>query len=134
MYYPKQFNVNEAWIVVRVNEAFLLVQDEPHDMFALVDAASAYVFGFVLSKVVDEVPNQEQVEDLFKNAWKAKRQWAEKLIMVEDFSANDVFIKQAEQNGLECVMVPASDIEPIVGPLKELFEKDFFGKLESARS
>ena len=32
---PDQFRVNEAWIAVRVNEAFLFVKDEPSDIYVL---------------------------------------------------------------------------------------------------
>ena len=38
---PDQFHVNEAWIAVRIYEEFLLVQDEPYDIYVLMDAALA---------------------------------------------------------------------------------------------
>lgn len=85
---PDQFKVNEAWIAVRINQAFLLVKDEPYDIYMLMDAASAYVLGHVLSRVVDESPHDKDVEVLFTKAWKVKRQWAEKLIVPE----NSIFI------------------------------------------
>ena len=125
---PDQFKVNEVWIAVRINEEFLFVKNDPYDMFVLLDAASAYVLGFVFSKVVDEAPIEKDVEDLFKKAWEAKRQWAKKLIVTDDSIANDVFIRQAKKNGLEYDTVPISDLSPIIGPLKESFEKDFIGK------
>ena len=63
---PDQFLVNEAWIAVRVNEAFLFVKDEPQDIYVLMDAASAYVLGNVLSRVADEAPHEKDIEILFK--------------------------------------------------------------------
>ena len=63
---PDQFYVNEAWIALRVNEAFLFVKDEPYDIYVLMDAASAYVLGHVLSRVVDEAPHEKDVENLKK--------------------------------------------------------------------
>ena len=127
---PDQFSVNEAWIAVRVNEEFMFVKDEPYDIYVLMDAASAYVFGNVLSKVVDETPQEKELEDLFETAWGAKNQWAEKLIIPENSIAENVFRKQAEQNGLSVETIPLSDLEPIVGPLKELFASDSMGKGE----
>jgi len=124
---PDQFHVNEVWIAVRVNEGFLFVKDEPYDIYVLMDAASAYVFGHVLSRVVDEAPHEKDVEALFIKAWGAKNQWAEKLIITENSIAEDVFRTQAEKNGLSVEIVPLSDLEPIVGPLKELFTSDFIG-------
>lgn len=125
---PDQFRVNEVWIAVRVNEAFLFVKDEPYDIYVLMDAASAYVLGHVLSRVVDEAPSEKDVEALFKKAWEAKKQWAKKLIVTEDSIFQDVFRTQAEKNGLAFEIVPLSDLEPIVGPLKESFSSDFLGQ------
>ena len=122
---PDQFSVNEAWIAVRINEEFMIVKDEPYDIYVLMDAASAYVFGNVLSKVVDEAPQEKDVEALFREAWAAKKEWAKKLIVPENSIAENVFRRQAEQNGLSVETVPLSDLDPIVGPLKELFASDF---------
>ena len=124
---PDQFRVNEVWIAVRVNEAFLFVKDEPYDIYVLMDAASVYVLGHVLSRVVDEAPPEKDVEALFKKAWEAKNQWAEKLIVTEDSIAENVFRTHAEKNGLSFEIVPLSDLEPIGGPLKESFASDFIG-------
>ena len=125
---PDQFRVNEAWIAIRVNDTFLFVKDEPYDIYVLMDAASAYVFGHVLSRVVDESPDEKDVENLFKEAWTAKRQWPVKIIIPEDFSAEQIFKMQAARNGLAFETVPLSDLSPIIGPLKESFATDFIGK------
>ena len=127
---PDLFRVNEAWIAVRVNEAFLFVKDEPYDIYVLMDAASAYVLGHVLSRVIDEAPQEKDIEGLFRKAWEAKNQWAEKLILPEDSSAEDVFRAQAEKNGLSVKILPLSDLESIVGPLKESFASDFTGNIK----
>ena len=124
---PDQFSVNEAWIAVRINEAFMFVKDEPYDIYVLMDAASAYVLGHVLSKVVDEAPQEKDVEVLFREAWAAKKEWAEKLIVPENSIAENVFRRQAEQNGLSVETVPLSDLDPIVGPVKESFASHFMG-------
>ncbi len=124
---PDQFRVNDVWIAIRVNEDFLFVKEEPYDMYVLMDAASAYVFGHVLSRVVDEAPLEKDVETLFTKAWSAKCQWAKKLIVPEDSIAKDVFMSQAEKNGLAFDTVQVSELSPIVGPLKELFATGFIG-------
>ena len=49
MLIPDQFEVNEAWIAIRVNDKSVFVEDDPYDIFVLFDAASASVLGFVLS-------------------------------------------------------------------------------------
>ena len=126
---PSQFRVNEAWIAIRVNEAFLCVKDEPYDIYVLIDAASAYVLGHVLSRVVDEAPNERDVKALFRKAWEAKNQWAEQLILTGNSKPDGVFRTQAERNGLSVKIVPLSELEPIVSPLKESFVSDFMGNV-----
>lgn len=124
---PDQFEVNEAWIAIRVNEEFIFVEDNPYDIFVLLDGASAYVFGFVLSSVVDESPNEKDVENLFKEAWETKQEWARKLIVADDSIANDVFKKEAKKHAFEIDTVPGFSLAPIVGELKETFCRDFMG-------
>ncbi len=80
-----------------------------------------------MSRVVDESPHDKDVEALFRKAWEAKKQWAEKLIVPENSIAENVFRMQAEKNGLSIEIIPLSDLEPIIGPLKELFASDFIG-------
>jgi hypothetical protein len=125
---PDQFRVNETWIAIRVNEEFLFVKDDPYDIYVLMDAASAYVLGHVLSRVVDEAPQEEDVADLFKRAWKAKNLWAKQLIITSNLKAERFFKKQAERNGLSVKVVPVSELEPIIGPLKDSFASDFIKK------
>lgn len=122
---PNQFRVNEAWIAFRVNESFMFVQDEPYDIYVLMDAASAYAFGHVLVRVTDEIPEEKDIDTLFQEAWGAKRQWPRKLILPEDDPAKNIFRMQAEKNGLSFEMVPLSDLSPIVEPMKELFASQF---------
>jgi len=124
---PDQFRVNEAWIAVRINEEFLLVQDEPYDIYVLMDAASCYVLGHILSRVVDDAPQEKDVKELFQAAFQTKNQWADILILTGNSPSDDVFRKQAGQEGLSVKTVNPSDLEPILGPLKESFASDFMG-------
>lgn len=122
---PDQFRVNEAWIIAKINEQFLYVQDEPYDSYVLMDAASCYVFGHVLSRVVDEAPREKDVKELFQTAFEGKNQWADILILTGNTPADDVFRKEAEQKGLYVKIINESDLETILGPLKETFASVF---------
>ncbi len=124
---PDQFRVNEAWIAVRINDEFLFVKNEPYDIYVLMDAASCYLLGHVLSRVVDEAPNDKDIHNLFNTAWQTKKQWAETLIITEDSPSDEIFSKHARQNGLSIKKVSISDLEPILGPLKESFASNFMG-------
>lgn len=122
---PDQFRVNEAWIAVRINEEFLFVQDEPYDIYLLMDTASCYIFGHILSHVVDEAPREKDVKELFQTAFRAKNQFADILILTGNSPADDVFRKEAEQNGLSVKIINESELELILGPLKETFASNF---------
>ena len=124
---PSDFAVNEAWIAFRANDSFLLVKNEPYDVYILLDAASTYVLGHVLSRTVDGSPDARDVAALFREAWSAKRQWAKQLIVPEGSLAEGVFKNQAEKSGLAFSMVPLSELLPIVSPLKESFSA-YFGQ------
>lgn len=115
---PDQFYVNEAWIAVRINEEFIFVQDEPYDIYILMDAASCFVLGHVLSRVIDEAPQEKDIKELFQAAFQSKNQWAKVLILTGNSPADDAFRNQAVQEGLSIQTVKLSDLEPIIGPLK----------------
>lgn len=127
---PNQFRVNEAWIAVRINDQFLFVQDEPYDVYVLVDAASCYVLGHVLSRAVDEAPREKELKELFQTAFRAKNQWADILILTGNSPADEAFKKQGEQRGLASKTVNPEDLEPILGPLKESFASGFMRSSE----
>ncbi len=122
---PDQFRINEAWIEVRVNEEFLFIQNEPYDIYVLMDAASCYVLGFVLSRVVDDPPLEKDVKELFHTAFESKNQWADFLILTGDSPADAIFRKEAEKNGLHVKNINESDLEITLGPLKKTFASDF---------
>jgi len=116
-----QFRVNELWIAIKLNQRSVFVQDEPYDIYVLMDAASTYVFGHLLSRVADEGPEEGEVEALLKKAWEAKGKWPEKLVVPEHFLAQDVFQAQAEKHGFAFSTVRLSDLASIVGPVKKSF-------------
>lgn len=127
MFTPGHFRVNEAWIALRVNDKFLFVNEDPYNIYVLMDAASAYVFGHVLSRAPDEAPDAKEVEALFEQARRTKNQWAKTLILTKKAAAENVFRTQAKKNGLLVKIIPVSELEPIVGPLKEAFATNFPG-------
>ena len=118
---PNQFKVNELWIAIKLNQRSVFVQDEPYDIYVLMDAASTYVFGHLLSRVADEGPEEAEVEALFRKAWETKRQWPEKLVVPERSLAQDVFKTQAEKHGFTFSTVRLADLTSIVGPVKKSF-------------
>ena len=119
MLHPEQFEVNRVWIAFKVNEEPVLIAEEPHHIYMLMDAASTYLFGQALSRVEDGSPAEEDVEALLGQAWEAKGEWAEKLLFAGDPSAEGVFRAEAEGAGLAFENVPSRELKAIIGPVKQ---------------
>ena len=69
----------------------LFVQNEPYDIYLLLDAASCCVFGHSISSAAAEKPEARDVKKLFRSAFQTKNQWAENLILTGKTPADDVF-------------------------------------------
>ena len=123
-----QFQENDVWIACRVNESFLFVKSEPYDVYVLMDAGTGQVFGFALAKVVDESPETDDVENLFRTAYKVKNRFPEKIMMAENDPAEKVFRERSEKNGIEFVTAPQSELDPLTEKMKVSFEFDFLRK------
>ena len=120
-----QLKANEVWIAIRINDSFLYINDVPYDIFILMDAVNAHVFGHVLSKAPEGAPSPQDVETLFKKAWSHTNKWPEKLIVPETSTASDVFKKEAKKNGVVLDSIPISELSPIIAPLIEKFSQDY---------
>ena len=59
-----QFEPGEAWLVFRVD---CLVQDQPVDIYLLMDIASTYVFGNIIAQ--GEVPDVKEIAKLMRDAY-----------------------------------------------------------------
>ncbi|MBU1172745.1 MAG: hypothetical protein KKD44_24570 [Proteobacteria bacterium] len=119
-----QFKKDEVWIAIRINDRFLYVNDEPYDIYILMDAMDANVFGHVLSRVSDQAPLEADVENLFRKALDSQGKWPKKLIIPDDSKAGQIFRKQAEKNALTVDTVPLSDLSPIIAPLMAAFAEE----------
>jgi hypothetical protein len=123
--YPDQFKVNEAWIAAKLFNSSFIVMEGLYDIYVLLDAGSAYLFGYILAKAIDNAPNNKDVAELFQKAYLTKNQWPEKLIVPENFTAAAVFKEHAEKNNLIYTEVPLSDLSPIIGPMEEYLHEKF---------
>ena len=120
-----QYKVNEIWVAVRINDSFLYVNDIPYDIFVLMDAVDAHVFGHILAKVSDGTPTLADVDTLLQKAWTYKNQWPEKLVIPENSPASAVFKQAADKNGLTIDSIPLSSLSPVIAPLIEKFADDY---------
>ncbi len=115
-----QFRVNEAWILFRIDQ-FLYVQDQPVDVYMLMDASSFFIFDQLL--VPDEISKKykKKFNTLFKNAKKKAKQWPQKLILPEGDPAEQLCRMHSKKNHYSFEIVPYSYLSAILDPLKQSF-------------
>ncbi len=120
----RQFQPNDAWLVFRVD---CYVQNQPVDIYMLIDVASAYVFGQVV--VLSELPEDMEVTEMLRTAYETKQQWPKRLFFQSPDPAEALFRAHADALGIPFQPVAISDFEAVVGPLKQSFSQFTFSPL-----
>ena len=114
---------DKIWISIRINDTFLNINDEIYDVYVLMNAVTAHVFGHVLAKA-NQPPLEKDVSVLFLKAFESQGAWPAKLIIPDSYKARKVFKKIAERYQLNLESVPLSELSPVIGPLMESFAED----------
>jgi len=122
---PDQFEVNEVWIVARMHTV-MFIQNEPADIYVLLDAASSYVLGHLA--YLGEAPSRQQLTDLFKRARKQSKRWPKKLLITREDPVEDILKGIAADFGIIPEVIPLPYLDPILGPLNESFARFHSGK------
>jgi len=122
---PDQFDVNEAWIVARMHTV-MFVQNEPADIYVLLDAASTYLLGHLA--YLGEAPSRQELADLFKHARKQSKRWPKKLLIPREDPVEDILKGIAADFGIVPEVIPLPYLDPILGPLNESFARFRSGK------
>ena len=127
MLHPSRFEVNEAWIAFRLNSAPIKTeQDGDLNCIALMDAASCFILGMELIPASAADLTRAEVLQLLSSAQQHKQQLPTKLfIPSEDFS--DSLTLEAEQQNIEVVRVPESEILVFIEEARQGFAERFDG-------
>lgn len=127
MLHPNQFNVNEAWILFKLNDAPIVTEsDGDFNLFALMDAASCFILSSVTVSVTQVEPSTMEVQRLLKEAHAHKKMVPKKLFIPTDQSAKN-FIIEAERQGIVVVRVAHDQLQTFVGDAQEGFKEKFGG-------
>ena len=97
-----------------------MVAGAPVDLYVLVDAASAYIFGHLL--VLDEAPSSDETQALFEKAYAAKGEWPSKLIAPKLDPGLEVFQEKADAGGFPMEVVPVPQLEEFVRAIQTSFD------------
>ena len=125
MLHPKQFEVNEAWIAFRINNAPIRIErDGDFNCIALMDAASCFILSSEFIPVTAEEPTQADLRRLFENAQRHKQQLP-KTLFVPDGEVTDLLIREATQKNIEVVRVSESELLIFIGEARQGFAERF---------
>jgi hypothetical protein len=125
MLHPKQFEVNEAWILFRLNNGPIRTErDGDFNCIALMDAASCFILGSELIPVTALEPTRAQFSRLLKNAQRHKRQLP-KTLFVPLENVADLAIREATEHDIDVVRLPESELLIFIGDARQEFAERF---------
>ncbi len=120
--HPNQFQVNEAWIVFKLNNTPIrTAQDGWFNCVCLMDAASCFILGNAFASADELEPSSGGVRQLFEKAWQHHQEFPIKLfIPVGQFPTK--VPEEAEALGIEVVRVPVGQLRTFIREAIDGFE------------
>lgn len=115
MLHPSDFQVNEAWILFRLNESPISTeQDGDFNVIALMDAASCYILGAEFVSLAYDDLSELEAKRLIKNA-KSHHHRLPKTLYVAENQVADIICAEVERNGSEVIRVPEEALLVFIG-------------------
>jgi hypothetical protein len=125
--HPNQFNVNEAWLVFKLNELPIHTESEgDFNCIALMDAASCFILGNTLAPAGEAEPSKMAIRRLLKEA-KARKQQLPQTLFVPSGQFNSILPVEAERQGIAVLRVPEDQLLVFIGEARESFKQHFGG-------
>lgn len=129
MLHPNQFNVNDAWIAFRLNDAPIVTErDGDFDCIALMDAASCYILGMEMYSARATGPSAPESRHLLRQGQGREGKLPQRLFVAEGHVAGAMYEEAARLN-IEVVAVPEDDLLVFIGEARDGF-KERFGRTQ----
>ena len=127
MLHPNQFQVNEAWIAFRLNDAPIRTEsDGDFNCVALMDAASCFILGSTFVPSNKAEPSKLEARRLLKEGEAHKQELPKTLFIPSDQPAN-ILALEAEQRNITVVRVQEDQLLLFIGEARESFNERFSG-------
>ena len=121
MLHPKHFEVNEAWIAFRLNNAPIQTEREgDFKCIALMDAASCLLLSSELVPLAAAEPSRLQFRRLLQTAQRHKQKLPKTLFVPREDVA-DLLMREATQQNIDVVRVPESELLIFIGDARQGF-------------
>lgn len=110
MLHPSQFQVNDAWIVFKLNDVPIETEkDGSFDCICLMDAASRYILGNTLVATTASEPSTLEARRLLKTGWNRSTQLPSTLV-VPTGQFPTKLRAEAKRQGIAVVLVDESEL------------------------
>ena len=125
MLHPNQFQVNEAWIVFKLNDEPIRTQaDGDFDFVALMDAASCFILSSSPVPANMAEPSKLEAKRMLKEA-KAHKQQLPKTLFIPSTQPAQHLSLEAERQGIAVIRVPEVELLLFIGEAREGFRERF---------
>ena len=125
MLHPNQFQVNEAWIMFKINDTPIPTErDGDFNLFALMDAASCFILSSLTVSAKAGQPTKLESKELLKKGW-AHKQELPKTLFIPTHQAANVLQIEAESQGITVARVPEDQLILFIGEARTGFKERF---------
>lgn len=125
MLHPNQFDIDEAWIVFKLNDAPIHTEEDgDFNFIALMDAASCFILSSVPVPASAAEPSRVESKRLLKEGQSRRQQLPKTLFIPSDQPAILLGL-EAEHQGVTVVRVPEDQLLLFVGEAQESFRERF---------
>jgi hypothetical protein len=123
MLHPSQFQVDEAWIVFKINEGPIFTEaDGDFNVIGLMDAASCFMLGVEFVPATSIEPSELESKRLIKRG-QSHNQQLPKTLYIPDNQVADILSVEAKRNGIAVVRVPEDQLLVFIGEAREGFKQ-----------
>jgi len=124
---PDQFQINEAWIVFKLNDTPVSTEaDGDFNVLALMDAASCFILATVFVSTNSLEPSQLESKRLLKGGYSHKNQFP-KILFIPANQVADIFIKEARHLNIAVKRVPEENLQVFVDEARQGFQEHVSG-------
>jgi hypothetical protein len=123
MFHPNQFQVNETWILFKLNDAPVITdRDGDFNVFGLMDAASCFILDVGFVPADSKELSQIEAKRMLKHAHSHKRQYP-KALMISEGQTSKNFTIEAERCGIRVSRVREDQLQLLIGEAREGFQE-----------
>ena len=121
--HSNQFQVDEAWIVFKLNDEPLRTdRDGLFNIFCLMDAASCFILGNAFVEIDQSEPSTTEFGSLLEKCW-AHHQQLPTTLFVPNGQFPTKVPEEAERQGIAVKRVKEGDLVPFIREARQFFKQ-----------